>query len=81
MVHDFDGVSGILGKNPSATFQESNLRPSDHYFVYRIYDICLNFHNTICLKIKKPEILKVTVSFCIAIKTNCEFTALLNFIH
>ena len=25
-----DGGSGILGKNPSAPLQESNLRPSDH---------------------------------------------------
>ena len=78
MVHDFDGVSGTLGKKPSATFQESNLRPSDHYFVYAIYDICLNFPNT---RDFDTEILKVTLSFCIAIKTNCEFTAVLNFIH
>ena len=56
MVHDFDGVSGILGKNPSAFFQESNLRPSDHYSVYAIYDICLNFHNTICRKLKKQTV-------------------------
>ena len=30
---------GYSEKNPSATFQESNLRPSDHYFVYAIYDM------------------------------------------
>ena len=26
MIHDFDGVSGILGKYPSAPLQESNIR-------------------------------------------------------
>ena len=36
MIHDYDGVSGILGKNPSAPLHESSLRPSDarmHYVV------------------------------------------------